>query len=273
VQNKYVGDIGDYCKLGLLRYLSGAFQRDCEAPFSLGVGWYVVPDHFDPPSNRDGRHISYLGLEHHQDRIIDHPDSALLEHLDPFLWAHLRKTVHEGKRKISELESALVPGIGNRFHAEPLPVDIPSRERERSRRIWLESMLSTIGSRDLLFLDPDNGLASEKVRVTSKGVVKHLLFDELRRLCEVAGIGLVFYHHLGRHAPHSAQISTLKARLQRLGDEWSISQLVFNRNTSRAFFMLVRRNHDAASELESRFASFVEAWRRPGGAVAVPETH
>ena len=49
MQNRYVGDIGDFVKLGLLRALSPDYK--------LGVVWYLVPDE---AHNGDGRHIEYL---------------------------------------------------------------------------------------------------------------------------------------------------------------------------------------------------------------------
>ena len=49
MQNRYTGDIGDFGKIGLLRY----FERE----FTLGVNWYLTPDE---THNGDGRHIGYL---------------------------------------------------------------------------------------------------------------------------------------------------------------------------------------------------------------------
>ena len=49
VQNRYVGDIGDYLKLGILRALLPGHR--------LGVAWWLYPDE---NHNRDGRHVGYL---------------------------------------------------------------------------------------------------------------------------------------------------------------------------------------------------------------------
>ena len=51
MQNRYVGDIGDYLKLGILRALSPGYH--------LGVAWWLFPDE---AHNRDGRHIGYMSL-------------------------------------------------------------------------------------------------------------------------------------------------------------------------------------------------------------------
>ena len=102
MQNKYVGDIGDYCKLGLLRWLLGAHPETGQRKFSLGVCWYAVPDTFDSPENRDGRHIDYLGLKNVGDgQIVEHMDSTQLCHLDTALWHRPRQAVLPGTRQIA----------------------------------------------------------------------------------------------------------------------------------------------------------------------------
>ena len=50
MQDRYVGDIGDFAKYGLLRAL-GRRRR-------LGVAWYRRTEP-DPPNANDGRHTDY----------------------------------------------------------------------------------------------------------------------------------------------------------------------------------------------------------------------
>lgn len=50
MQDRYVGDIGDYVKLGILRALMPGER--------LGVAWWLYPDE---AHNADGRHIGYCG--------------------------------------------------------------------------------------------------------------------------------------------------------------------------------------------------------------------
>ena len=51
MKNQYVGDIGDYSKLGILRKI---IQH---TDLSVGVNWYLTPD---DEVAKDGRHTSYL---------------------------------------------------------------------------------------------------------------------------------------------------------------------------------------------------------------------
>src|SRR6266851_6371289 len=54
MQNRYVGDVGDFAKYALLRRLVG---RPTEEALRLGVVWCLFPDE---SHNNDGRHVSYL---------------------------------------------------------------------------------------------------------------------------------------------------------------------------------------------------------------------
>ncbi len=81
MQDRYVGDIGDFVKLAILRALSLGRR--------LGVGWWLHPDS-GPPG--DGRHIGYL----------DEP--AVWRHLDPELFDALRGVVRSGRRQVAVLE-------------------------------------------------------------------------------------------------------------------------------------------------------------------------
>ena len=49
MKDQYVGDIGDYGKYGLLRYLNGCGLK-------IGVNWYLTPD----DGRSDGNHTEYL---------------------------------------------------------------------------------------------------------------------------------------------------------------------------------------------------------------------
>ncbi len=44
MQNQFAGDIGDYAKFGLLRWLSGMLGQDNHETLRLGVNWHLVPN-------------------------------------------------------------------------------------------------------------------------------------------------------------------------------------------------------------------------------------
>ena len=87
-QNRYVGDIGDYLKLGILRALSPGYR--------LGVAWWLFPDEVH---NGDGRHIGYL----------NRPEQW--RHFDPDLFDILVGVVSSGQRNVRALEASnILPG-------------------------------------------------------------------------------------------------------------------------------------------------------------------
>ena len=59
MQDRYVGDVGDFGKYGLLRYLGGKLDGGFEyfEPMRMGVIWYLYPDE---SHNADGKYTGYL---------------------------------------------------------------------------------------------------------------------------------------------------------------------------------------------------------------------
>ena len=89
MQNRYVGDVGDFGKYGLLRALCLP-DGDKNPALKLGVVWYLTSDE---THNNDGRHIGYLEPT---------PENLLaFRACDPDLYDGLRKIVSTGNRNVS----------------------------------------------------------------------------------------------------------------------------------------------------------------------------
>ena len=160
MQNRYVGDIGDYLKLGILRALSPGYR--------LGVAWWLFPDE---AHNGDGRHISYLGR----------PDQW--RHFDLELFDMLLGIVSSGRRNVWELEAAnVLPGAT--FVSEFIPGGGPTAQRQQARRDWLEEIRRKLEPTDLLFLDPDNGLEPAGFRPTAAKSGKSIMISEVRQFAK-----------------------------------------------------------------------------------------
>jgi hypothetical protein len=101
MQNRYVGDIGDYMKLGILRALSPGYR--------LGVAWWLFPDE---GHNQDGKRIHYLKQAEHWRQY------------DPELFDALDKIVSSGKRNVRALEGANI--LPNAIFANDV---VPRQER------------------------------------------------------------------------------------------------------------------------------------------------
>jgi hypothetical protein len=229
MQNRYVGDVGDFVKLALLRALSPGHR--------LGVVWYLVPDE---SHNGDGRHVGYL-------REID------WRRLDPEAFDALAKIVASGERSVMALETA---GLLNRcqFVSAPLPLPRAYAERAMARAEWLDSATAEIGDCNLVLLDPDNGLQPEGFRPASAKAIKSASFADLSRFRRADRTLIVYHHHTRRKGGHADEILYNAHRLRTHGFE-RVDALRANRYSPRAFFIL-----NATDEIRKRAVAFARAW-------------
>src|ERR1700719_2248258 len=126
MQNRYVGDVGDYGKYALLRSLCGT---DRTRPVRLGVAWCLFPDEM---LGNDGKHISYL------------KDLKFAE-LDADLHAALAAIVSADQRNVSAIgEYGCLPAT-TVFFSQPISTAAGKQsspgERIRQRKIWLQACL------------------------------------------------------------------------------------------------------------------------------------
>ena len=220
MQDRYVGDIGDYVKLALLRALSGFVDGCVDPQTRLGVAWWLTPDE---RHNRDGRHITYL------------KDSKKWRRYDPAVFDHLGKIVDQGIRNIEQLQTPkLLPGAA--FFSEEIPHSPTIRRRAEERDGWVRRALTVLEQCDLVFLDPDNGLAPEKYSVTRKESRKSVSWEELKFLG--TGRSLVVYHHqTHRKGGHREEIIWQSKRLKDAGFN-QVDALRARPWSPRVFFLL-----------------------------------
>src|SRR4030042_3291020 len=89
MQTRYVGDVGDFGKYGLLRALCLP-DADGDKGLSLGVVWHLVPDE---KKGNDGTYIDYLEEDAGQ-------NGARLRRCDPSLYDAIRRIVHSEQRGV-----------------------------------------------------------------------------------------------------------------------------------------------------------------------------
>jgi hypothetical protein len=208
MQDIYAFDVGDYGKLGLLRHL---MAHD----LSLGVMWWKTE--LGSPG-LDGKHLTYL-----QDRAY--------RQCDPELWDAMSACVSEGLRSIDALES-LFPEETS-FFADVIPAD------SNRRLLWFDKSLVSTRNADVVFCDPDNGIAFTG---TSRSQ-RHVSLSELQKLYG-AGHSLVVYHHLNRSCSHGQQIDAGgRVLMDSVTDGTPVWTAHFRRGTSRVYFVLPQRKH------------------------------
>jgi hypothetical protein len=231
LQNRYVADIGDYVKLAILRAL--AFDR------RMGVAWWRFPDE---PRKRDGAHREYL----------ERPNEW--KHFDPVLFEALSRIEREKKRDVRAIEEAgILPNAV--FASDEVPCkDHHFLVRPTKRLEWLEKIKTKLRQCDLVFLDPDNGIASEWLRLTRQYAGKSVTIGEMKELQNGTRPMVVYHHQTRRRGGHSSEICDLAARLRESGLNVS-GALRAKPWSPRVFFML-----NADRQLRERAKSIAELW-------------
>jgi len=222
MQNRYVGDIGDYMKLGILRALWPGYR--------LGVAWWLYPDE---THNKDGRHIGYLR----------HPDQWW--HFDPQLFDALEEIVASGQRNVRALETASILA-GAIFASETIPVGGTIAERLDQHHQWFQTVQRTLEGADIVFVDPDNGLEPGGRRPGSSKSGKTILLTELRALARPGRCLIVYHHQTRRKGGHHAEIEHWADRLRGSGFA-TVDALRARPYSPRVFFLL-----DATADVRQR---------------------
>ena len=247
MQNRYVGDIGDFGKYGLLRALTSIGPTPA---LRLGVVWYLYPNE---SSNDDGKFIGYLSEGHRQ--------ASSLRNCERSLYEALRCIVMNDRRHIASVRSAGILPSDTLFHECPLsyPRYMKRCDRQSLRESWLQGALESTEAADLVFLDPDNGIAGKVLPWDKKGP-KYVFMDDLESFYS-RGQSLVIYHHLGRHKPAVEQIGSLSNALKsRLNLTHAPYALRYRRGTSRVYFIISQEKH--GDGLKNRIDAFLQApWR------------
>lgn len=182
MQDRYVGDIGDFGKYGLLRFI----QR--ETRLRLGVNWYLVnPVRTSETKNSDGSHTNYLG------------DLESCKRCDEELFDELRDIVKkEVCRKVCEIEKRGVLSSDTVFYNEVLNSSAGNRSQ------WVKNGIDALRDCEIVFFDPDNGFPPIKnsnfdysISKDRKKSVKYVYHDELVDYFK-RGQSLIVYQHRTR---------------------------------------------------------------------------
>src|SRR6056297_640624 len=240
VQDRYAGDLGDFLKLGLLRWL--AAPSSDAPPHRLGVVWYLTPDE---THNADGKHVAYL--------VPESTAGRQLRLLDADLYDRLATMVRGGERSVARLEAHGVLPAGSRTFGEVLHfADLgPGARSDRiSRRgAWLCAAHRATADCSVVFVDPDNGLrrSDHSMPPHRTKSEKHAYLDELAAYVD-RGQSIVAYHHADRSAPVPVQA---ERRMADVAEELGVSSLAAvraSRGSTRLFVVVPAPAHRAALE-------------------------
>ena len=165
MRDRFVGDVGDFAKYGLLRGLCGFTDGVPHRNLSLAIVWYFVED----------RGLSYRS------------DPDRFQACDAFLFDRLGRIFNGNRRTVQAIAgSDIFPADKTVFFPDPVPTG------RRRREDWLNLALAKTSGCDVVFLDPDNGLASEPF---GEGHIsaKHAYYEEIEPFLR-RGQSLVAWH-------------------------------------------------------------------------------
>ena len=238
MQNRYVGDIGDYAKYSLLRALSRGHE--------LGVSWHLFPDE----DNGDGGHVGYL-LRPDKWRA---PDPETFDALRKIMGSFFHM---EQDRSVAAIEqSGLLPDETTFWSRMTVCQRLKGLGKEQAewRSNWFQDSLESLKDCDIVFADPDNGLRE-------RGKFKPGMFKSGKSICEEEALSLaangrpvVVYHHNTRFkGGHCAEV---KYWQRRLGS--GTCAVRWRRISSRMFFIL-----NCTDQLRRRAEKWCEGWAWP----------
>ncbi len=223
MKDQYAGDIGDFAKLGLLRYLS--ISR-------LGVIWYKTNS---VKFGSDGKFTEYLHKQNEFGRY------------DQQLFDYLKKMIFEDQdRRVYRLEVIIRRSTAANFFEERVQNGIKREE-------WFGQACKAIDNQncELVFVDPDNGIDCGSL-YDSVGE-KHVCLQEVSGLSRYSSV--LAYHHLPRekHADHIEKI--LHILIERTNKP--VHAIRAGRGSPRAFFLI-----GSNEKLQENFRRFSEKWKR-----------
>ena len=258
MQDRYVGDVGDFGKYGLLRHLTG--QREPLPPaeaIRLGVVWYLYPDECH---NADGKHTGYL------DHIS--ANHARFRACDPDLYDVMRRLVESDNRNIAAVQQSQILPPDTLYYEPPLsfPPKMPRPERKASRESWFQGALDATAHADMIFVDPDNSVSdpahgiSASIDPLRKTGPKYVFIADLHAFYR-RGQSLIVYHHLGRRGTAAEQTVRVAETLKTSLDLPDLPRsLLYRRGSARAYFIVPQEQH--ISTLESRVSDLLRSqWK------------
>ncbi len=206
MQDRFVGDIGDFGKYGLLRALTGLWDWEREGPLpeyerlSLGVVWYR--NKVLKGGANEGQNVGYL---------FDPQSAPLYSDLDPKLYASLKEIVCS-RRSVDGIEKSGIleeTEMDAYYYSDFIPAGRSDRKKWKDGvEKWKDSVIENTKGEHIIFLDPDTGIASLKmegdVKEGKRFSTKHVYLEEMRLFINQTLV--VYQHHAHKQEDRDGQL-------------------------------------------------------------------
>lgn len=209
MKNQYVGDIGDYGKYGLLRYLA---QRGIR----IGVNWYLTGN---DEVAVNGNIRGYLCDE--AESVYDADVYTLLKGLR--------------ERNVALIkQSNIIPNAT--FYSEILATGAKTAaERKAARKAWHGRAMQALAGAELIFADPDIGSTGDEAAFGKSGE-NYAALGELKQYYK-AGKDVAYYCQRARRT--SGQWQEKMVELTAICPDARTIALTFRRGTQRSYIFAI----------------------------------
>ena len=229
MKNQYVGDIGDYGKYGLLRFLASYGIK-------IGVNWYLTEN----DGSTDGKFTTYL--KNPADRVYD-----------PELFDALQNIADHPDKTVKMIKQAgIIPDaefFGEMLKSSSLKADA----REWNRRLWFNNSTLMLGNAELIFADPDNGISYRKTART-KDSEKFILPEDVAEYYN-SGRNVVYYCHKGRRKQEAWEQA--KAEIRNHIRDAQLLAVSCHRGTQRSYIFVL--HPDCYMKYEKIITAFLDS--------------
>lgn len=226
MKEQYVGDISDFHKYRLLRFLSDGGRT------KIGMCWMLTP----PDGRRDGNRLRYLSQPQRWRK------------LDPTIFDLLNATTAHGvTSRIARIEDGgVLPGA--MYQRDMIPDNVAARLD------FMKTMWQRFKSADLVFFDPDNGIERSKPK-GHKASSKYIYWDEIEETYQ-RGHSVLVYQHFSRE-PRQAFI---EKQCRELAKRLALQNVWVFRTSHVVFLLAVHQRHTVRfrSVLENAASQLVE---------------
>jgi hypothetical protein len=233
---QYVGDIGDFGKVLILKHLAAV-------GFRIGVNWVLTKN----DEGSDGKHRDYpwYGIRHQANnplyrrkRTPDNRRDCLACCCDEETIRKMAPLAKKEKdeRAIQDLEQ-LVTEMSPTF-----PIFFTEYFDDSTPRDEInEAALKRLETADLIFFDPDNGLNLQNAGLSKSP--KHIYIDEVVKYWAI-GKSLLVYQHWGHPVGGIERyMDGIKLNLKLALERSEIISYSLRRGSGRTYFLVVQPDH------------------------------
>ncbi|HOZ14245.1 MAG TPA: hypothetical protein PK784_05615 [Tenuifilaceae bacterium] len=209
MKDKYTGDIGDFTKILLLKKIA------LINGVRLGINWYFNAKEYAYEKKQcDGKHTNFLLSQ------------SQLKNTDERLFYSLLDIIKKEQRDVEKLHG-LIPNGNVLFYKKQVPY-------RKTRESWVRESIIDLNNSNLIFLDPDNGIAySDRT-----GNVKHVFHADIITYYDEKK-SLIIYNHKDRYNEEKYK-SKINAIIEKLSPQPNIYVLRTRLYSVRDYIFIIR---------------------------------